>query len=60
MGIVVPAAKIKETLDMEPLKKIRKNLKDEREKEPAAIAASPDSALPIAENASPAPPADDV
>jgi hypothetical protein len=60
MGIVAPAAKIKETLDLEPLKQMREVAKAMREKARAPTAASPDSALPIAENASPAPPADDV
>jgi hypothetical protein len=61
MGIVVPAAKIKETLDLEPLKRMRVLAKAMREAARAATtAAASDSALPIAENASPAPPADDV
>jgi hypothetical protein len=55
MGVVVPAEKIVETLEIEGLKNMRKNIKEKREREHAVPAANPDSALPLVQQRADAP-----
>ena len=51
MGIVVPAQKIIETLDLEELREMRQRVKTERDRLAAGTAASLDSAIPLATTA---------
>jgi hypothetical protein len=48
MGIVVPSRKIRETLDLEPLRLMREGIKERQQRERAANPDSTDSALPVA------------